>query len=46
MPRRFAAKVLTTPRDEDLAADRGQILPEKMAQMEGRSRHSAARFSD
>jgi glutathione S-transferase len=32
----FATRVLTAPRDEDLIVDRGQILLEKMAQMEER----------
>ena len=33
---RFATKVLTTARDDELVADRQQILLEKMAQMEDR----------
>jgi glutathione S-transferase len=33
---RFATKVLTTPRDDELVADRQQILLEKMTQMEDR----------
>ncbi len=33
---RFAIRVLTTPRDDELVADRQQIMLEKMAQMEDR----------
>jgi glutathione S-transferase len=33
---RFATKVLTTPRDEELIADRRQVMLEKMTEMEER----------
>jgi glutathione S-transferase len=33
---RFATKVLTTPRDNELLADRHQVMMEKMAQMDDR----------
>ena len=33
---RFATKVLTTPRDDELLADRHEVMMEKMAQMEDR----------